>query len=162
MAKARGDVITGDLFDGAELFPVHVPRDLPRALDFNRRVANAMREAIRESGLSNDQVAARMTELLGYEEGAVTGAQLYAYTSAARETHTISLVRWKAFVRATGCLWLWEIVLEGEGLTLLQGEEAFHAQASLAESQGRRLLEEAERLRAKAPVEIRVRKRGAK
>lgn len=162
MAKARGDNATRDLFAVAHMFPVQAPSALPRALDFNRRVAVAMREAIRECGLSNDQVAARMTELLGYEEGAVTGAQLYAYTAVSRETHTVSLVRFKAFVRATGCVWLWEVILEGEGLTLLEGEEALHAQASLLRKRGQAQIDEADRLASAAPVEIRTRKRSHK
>ena len=158
MAKARGDQTTGDLFDVAQMFPVQVPSVLPRALDFNRRVAAAMAEAIRVCGKPRPLIAAEMTEILAYDEGEVTLSQLNAYTAVSRETHTISLVRWKAFIRATGCLWLWEIALEGEGLTLLQGEEAYHAQASVAEKAGRRLLEQAEQLRAAAPVEI-MRKR---
>ena len=154
MGKSRGDTQTGDLFAATQLFPVHVPQDLPRAFDFNRTIANAMREAIRASGLSNDQVAARMTELLAYEEGGVTGAQLYAYTAASRETHTISLVRFKAFVRATGAIWLWTIVLEGEGLTILEGKEALHAQASLMRKQALALLDEVKRIESAAPLHI--------
>ena len=157
MVKTRGDTKTTDLFDVQELFPVHAPRTLPKALDFNRSVAMAMREAIKESGKTNDQVAAEMTELLAYEDDKeVTGAQLYAYTAASRETHTVSLVRFKAFVRATGCTWLWEIVLEGEGLTLLQGEEAKHAQASYARKMAGHYLAQAKQLEAEAPVEVRT------
>lgn len=160
MAKVKTDTTTGDLFDVGQMFPVEAPRELHRALDYNRMIAMAMREAIKESGKSNDQVAAEMTELLGYDaEKVVTGAQLYAYTAASRETHTISLVRFKAFVRATGCTWLWDIALDGEGLTLLQGEEAFHAQASLAEAKARQLLAQAKQLRAIAPMEVKRRRR---
>lgn len=160
MAKAKGDTTTRDLFDVAQLFPVEAPRELVRAMDFNVGIACAMRQAIRESGLGNDGVAARMTTLLGYDDDRrITGAQLYAYTAGSRDTHNISLVRWKAFVRATGCLWLWDIVLDGEGLTLLQGEEAYHAQASLAEKQGRELLEQAKRLRQVAPITVTRRRR---
>lgn len=154
MTKSRGDTQTLDLFSGAELFPVLAPADLPKALDFNRRVAAAMSEAIRESGKTRALIAAEMTEILAYDEAEVTVFQLNTYTSAARETHNISLVRWKAFIRATGCLWLWKIALEGEGLTLLFGEEALHAQAGLAEKQGRALLEEAKRLRHTAPLVV--------
>lgn len=161
MARSRGDAHTADLFAVDRLFPVRAPAELARALDFNRRVAAAMSEAIRESGRSRAHVAAEMTELLGYADGGeVTVSQLNAYTATSRETHTISLVRWKAFVRATGCVWLWEIVLDGEGLTLLQGEEALHAQASLAEKQGRALLDQARALRQAAPVEVKRRRSG--
>lgn len=159
MTKARGDRDTQDMFDGDRLFPVRAPETLPRALDFNRRLATAMSEAIRECGKTRAEIAAEMTEILGYEDSEVSVAQLNAYTSAARETHTISVVRTKAFIRATGCVWLWEIVLDGEGLTLLQGEEALHAQASFAEKQAAELIKKAKRLREGAPVQVSRRRR---
>ncbi|HVY34345.1 MAG TPA: hypothetical protein VG960_07965 [Caulobacteraceae bacterium] len=155
MAKHKADQATADLFDHQRLFPVKAPQTLARALDFNRRICSAMSEAIKDSGLTREAICHRMTEILGYEEDTVvTIAQLNAYTSAARETHTISLVRWVAFVRATGCLWLWEVVLHDEGLTLLQGEEALLAQATLAEKRGQELLAEAKRLRTAAPLKV--------
>jgi hypothetical protein len=98
-----------------------------------------------------------MTEILGYEDdNCVTLSMLNAYTSAARETHTISLVRFVAFVRVTGCTWLWDVVLHPEGLVVLQGEEALHAQASLLEKQGREMLEAAAAARNAAPATVRV------
>lgn len=160
MAKSRHDRHTGDLFDVANLFPVEAPRSLPRALDLKAQIARAMGEAIRESGHRAPIVAALMTEILGEDE--VTPAQLYAYTAESRTSHNISLVRFIAFVRATGATWLWDMLLAPEGLTVLQGEEAFHAQASLAEKRGRQLLDEAKRLREAAPIQVRVRRRGAK
>jgi hypothetical protein len=59
-------------------------------------------------------------------------------------------------VRVTGCTWLWDVVLHPEGLVVLQGEEALHAQASLLEKQGRELLEAAEVARKAAPSKVRV------
>jgi hypothetical protein len=154
MAKARGDQRTPDMFDVSQLFPVAAPTSLPKALDFNRRICVAMSEAARECGKTIPVIAAEMTLLLGYEDSEVTTAQLYAYTAQSREKHTISLVRFKAFVRATGCLWLWDVMLEGEGLTLLQGGEALHAQASLAEKHGRELIAQAKALREAAPLHV--------
>lgn len=159
MAKARGDRATAELFDAEQLFPVRAPQTLPRALDFNRRLARAMSEAIRECGKPRAQVAGEMTELLGYADAAVTTDMLNAYTSEARETHTISAVRLKAFIRATGCTWLWDVLLEGEGVTLLQGREALHAQASLLRKQGEEVLARARALLEDAPVEVRRRRR---
>lgn len=151
MAKRKADRETGDLFSHARLFPVEAPRELANALDFNARLAAAMARAIRESGMDRYEIAARMSELLGVE---VSKAMIDAYTSAARETHTISVVRLKAFIRATGQLWLWQVVLEGDGLTLLQGEEALLAQAALARKQAAALAAEAKRLERLAPVHI--------
>jgi hypothetical protein len=56
----------------------------------------------------------------------------------------------------TGCTWLWDVVLHPEGLLVLQGEEALHAQASLYEKQGRELLERADAARRAAPAQVRV------
>lgn len=156
MSKRARHPDQGDLFDVQHLFPVRAPNTLPRALDFNRRLAIAMAEAIRLSPKSREAIAEEMTAILGYEDGSVTVSMLNAYTSAARETHTISLVRFIAFVRATGCTWLWDEVLHDEGLIILQGAEALHAQASLLEKQGRELLERAEVARQAAPSEVRV------
>ena len=154
MAKARRDQQTLDLFQHAQLFPVETPRELGSALDFNTKLSHAMSRALDEArvnGLSRAEVAARMSEILGQD---VSKGMVDAYTSQARDTHTISAVLFKAFVRATGCLWLWSVYLDGEGLTLLMGEEALHAQASLAEKRAKALMEEARQLRARAPLEI--------
>jgi hypothetical protein len=145
-----------DLFEATTLFAVKPPASMPRALDFNRRLAIAMAEAIRESGRSRDDIAAEMTSTLGYEDAEVTVAMLNAYTSAARETHNISVVRLLAFARATRAPWLWEVVLHEEGLTLLQGEEALHAQASLLRKQGQALLEQADAKLSAAPLQVRM------
>jgi hypothetical protein len=81
---------------------------------------------------------------------------LNAYTSAARETHTISLVRWKAFVRATGATWLWAEILRDEGLTILEGAEAHYARASILRKQGEELLAAAEAELGMAPAQVRI------
>ncbi len=77
-----------------------------------------------------------------------------AYTSPARDTHNISAVRLKAFVRATGCLWVWNVYHEGDGVTLLQGDEALLAQAAMARKQGTALIEEARRIERAAPIVV--------
>lgn len=160
MAKHRHDRATADLFDHVRLFPVETPRELENALDFNAKLAQAMSRACREAaeaGLDRFDIARRMSGILGVE---VTKGMIDAYTSQARESHTISLVRFKAFARATGCLWLWNVVLEGEGLTLLQGEEALLAQAALAEKRADALRAEARELKRRAPLEIKRSRRG--
>lgn len=158
MAKARCRSTT-DLFEHARLFPVETPRELENALDFNAKISQAIKRALeeaRDNGLDRFDVARRMSDILGTD---VSKGMIDAYCSQARETHTISLARFKALVRATGCLWLWNVVLEGEGLTLLQGDEAIHAQASLARTRAQALLEEAKRLERQAPLHIK--RRGA-
>lgn len=153
LTKLARDHRQADLFEGS-YFPVKAPRELPRALDLKRQISMMMGEAIRESGKTAPEIAVLMTELLGDDE--VTGAQLYAYTAQSRTYHNISLVRWIAFVRATGCHWLWDVVLHDEGLIVLQGEEALHAEASLLEKKGREMLSRAKSLQARAPLNVRV------
>lgn len=146
-----------DLFDVREAYPVLAPQELMRALDFNRTLANAMSLAIRQSGKPRELIAAIMTELLDYEDGnTVTVAMLNAYTSAARETHNISLTRFRAFVRATGATWLWAEILSEEGLTVLEGAEAHFARASILRKQGEELLAAAQAELSMAPAQVRV------
>jgi hypothetical protein len=152
--RRHRDEHTPDLFAHERLFPVEAPRELGSALDFNAKLAEAMSRALDEArghGLDRYEIAARMSKIMGTE---VSKGMIDAYTSVSRVDHTISAVRFKAFVRATGCVWLWNVYLDGEGLTILQGEEALHAQASLAEKQARALLEEAKRLRSEAPLHV--------
>lgn len=156
MAKAR-DPNQADLFEVQEAYPVRAPQELTRAIDFNRQLANAMSLAIRKAGKSREQICAEMTEVLGYEDGReMSVSVLNAYTSASRETHTISLVRFKAFVRATGATWLWAEVLKDEGLTILEGPEAHFARASILQKQGEALLAAAKAELEMAPATVRV------
>lgn len=157
MAKAPRHPDQADLFDVREAYPVLAPTELTRAIDFNRQLALAMSLAIRQSGKTRDLIADEMTDMLGYEDGnAVTVPMINAYTSAARETHTISLVRFKAFVRATGATWLWAEILKDDGLTILEGPEAHFARASIYQMQGEKLLELAKAELSKAPAQVRV------
>jgi hypothetical protein len=157
-AGARKHPDQADLFDVRDAFPVRAPAEVLKALDFNRRIAAAMSEAIRKCGKSREAIAAEMTLILGYDDSEITVAQLNAYTSAARETHTISLVRFLAFVRATGCVWLWDVVLHDEGLEILEGAEAHLARAALYRKQAEELLQAANAALAEAPSQVRVRR----
>ncbi|MEW5687199.1 MAG: hypothetical protein AB1942_19975 [Pseudomonadota bacterium] len=146
-----------DLFEVQKVFEVRAPQALMRALDFNRTIALAMGEAIQACGKSRETICAEMTDLLDYEDGKeMTVAQLNAYTSKARESHTISLVRFKAFVRVTGCNWLWDVLLHDEGLTILEGEEAHLARASLLQKKAEELLAQAKEALNAAPSTVRV------
>ena len=156
MAKVKGDTHTGDLFSTGRYFPVRQPESLPHALDLKRAFATAMGEAVRASGKTVPVSAAEMSEILADDH--VTAAQLYAYTSESRTSHTISIVRWIAFVRATRADWLWDFILRNEGMIVLKGEEALHAEASLLERQGRELLARAKSAREAAPLEVQFRK----
>lgn len=155
MSKAR-DPKQADLFELREAYPVLEPTDLRPATDFNRQLANDMAAAIRQSGKARDEIADEMTRYLGYEDNRITVAQLNAYTSAARETHTISVVRMRAFVRATGANWLWKRILADDGLTILEPGEAHFARAAILQKQGEQMLAAAKAELDLAPVTVRV------
>lgn len=126
---------TLDLFaDG--LFPVQAPKEPVPAMDFNVRIAQFIGRALKETSKSRAQIAAEMSEMLGED---VSVHMLNAYSSPAREEHRISLVRFKSLARVTASVWLWEAAVEGDGLTLLQGEEALLAQIGAVEQQKKAL-----------------------
>lgn len=156
MAKPARHPDQADLFEIREAYPVLEPQDLTRASDFNRQLANDMSAAIRQSGKTREEIADEMTRFLGYEENRITVAQLNAYTSAARETHTISVVRMRAFVRACNANWLWKRILADDGLTILEPGEAHFARAAILRKQGEQLLAAAEAELDLAPITVRV------
>lgn len=123
-AKAR-NVDQGDLFAEDQLFPVRRPLDGPRPVDLSLRVKTGMSRALKESADSAPIIAARMSEILGRE---ISTDMLYAYTAASKPEHDIGVVKFVAFVRATGALWLWDELVADDGLTVLQGREARLAQ----------------------------------
>lgn len=156
MAKVKRDTNTGDLFSTGRYFPVRQQEPLPPSQALKQTLSLAMGEAIRASGKTVPVIAAEMSKILVDDQ--VTTAQLYTYTSKSRTTHTISIVRWIAFVRATRADWLWDFILRNEGMIVLKGEEALHAEASLLERQGRELLARAKHAREAAPLELQFRK----
>jgi len=149
VARRAPDPNQSDLFDRVEFFPVRTEQTRMGSTDLKRQVATMMGEAIRTCGMTAPQIAAEMTRVL--RDDVVTPAQLYAYTAESRTTHTISIVRWIAFVRATGCTWLWDFMLKEDGLLVLEGEEALLAEATLLELRGQKLIAQARQVRARAP-----------
>jgi hypothetical protein len=157
VVKVKGDTLTGDLFAaGKTWFPVRQPMALPQSMDMKRNIATAMGAAIESCGKTRAVIAAEMTEILGDDE--VTTAQLFAYTAESKTSHTINIVRWIAFVRATGADWLWDHILRNEGMIVLKGEEAMHAEASLLQRQAKNLQDRARALQQAAPLEVHFRK----
>ncbi len=156
MSKRRHhrDADTLDLFQHERVFPVRAPQEFGTALDFNVRLAQAQARAIdeaREHKIDRFEIARRMSVTLGKE---VTKGMIDAYTAPSRGDHNISLIRFLAFVRATGCTWLWDVVLETEGLTVVQGEDAQLAQAAMAEKMAAHYAAEAKRLKAATPLQV--------
>ncbi|PZU17831.1 MAG: hypothetical protein DI589_25545 [Shinella sp.] len=109
-------------FFAAPIFPVRTAADRIDLDRYRARIKRAMSRAIRECPYDRPTIAARMAAYLGLP--AVTRAALDAYTAESKTTHDISLVRFSAFVHATGAVWLWDEVASVQGVTVLVGDEA--------------------------------------
>lgn len=124
MSRRRIPEGQGDLFTqaAAEYFPVRHPLDrAARSPDLSLRIKTALGKALKQCPDSADVIAARMTELLGQR---LSGHSLYTYTAPSKTDRQISLMEFVAFVRVTGALWLWDVLVEDDGLVVLQGSEA--------------------------------------
>lgn len=96
MARDRRDTTTADLLDWQPPEPAVRYEEPPRGATLGARVCRAMAMAL--EGLDREAVAREMGEYLGRS---VSKPMLDAYVSEARETHTISIVRFAALVHAT-------------------------------------------------------------
>ncbi|TCT39598.1 hypothetical protein [Martelella mediterranea] len=139
-------------FFAEPLFPV---REAAQSIDLERfraRVKRAMARAIRECPYDRPTIAARMAQYLSLPN--ISKATLDAYTAESKSGYDISLVRFKAFVRATGAVWLWDEVVSDDGLLLLEGDEARLAEIARLEQERRKLTADLKALTAR-PVNIR-------
>lgn len=104
------------------------------------------------SGLGADHLHCGLRRL-----PSISKATLDAYTAESNANHDISLARFKAFVRATGAVWLWDMIVSEDGLTLLEGDEARLAEIA-AIQQERKLLEK--QLKTLSSVPVNLKRRG--
>lgn len=109
-----------DLFD-RPVFETRSPvpdglLDLDR---FRLKIKGAMSKALKPH--DRTEIARRVGSMLG--SGAMSKAMLDAYTSPAKD-QDISLVRFKALVRAADAPALWDAAVSDDGLIVLQGDEA--------------------------------------
>ena len=145
--------LQGDLF-GDAVYPSRIPTDHVDGTRFRSKLKREMGRAIRECPHDRHVIALRMAQILGLDS--FSKATLDAYTAESKETHDISLVRFAAFVRATGATWLWDIVVAEEGLTMLDGDEARLAEIARLQQEQRELAAKLRTLRS-VPVTIRRR-----
>jgi hypothetical protein len=124
-----------DLFT-SPLFPVRQRTERVRPVDLSLRIKTALGQALKECADSVTIIAARMSELTGRE---ITADALYAYTAPSKPEHDISITRFVAFVRATGAAWLYDVLVEDEGLIVMEGREAHLAQLGLLQQERGRL-----------------------
>ncbi|MDP9590087.1 UNVERIFIED_ORG: hypothetical protein J2W19_002643 [Shinella zoogloeoides] len=147
----KPDPAQADMFS-APVFPSRQPVERIDIERFRSRLKREMARAIRECPYDRPTIAARMAAYLGLTS--ISKASLDAYTAESKEGHDISLVRFKAFVRATGAVWLWDVIVSEDGLLLLQGDEARLAEIERLRQEQRAVAKEIRRLTA-TPVRIR-------
>lgn len=138
------------------VFPVRTAATQIDLVRFRLKLKRAMAQAIRECPHSRAVVAARMAHYLGLPN--LTKSTLDAYTAESKEGYDITLVRFKAFVHATGAVWLWDMIVSEDGLTLLQGDEARLAEIARLQQEQRELAAKLKAMRS-VPVNIKGRAR---
>lgn len=137
------------------IFPV---RAATKAIDVSRfraKLKRGMAKAIRECPFDRPTVAARMAQYLGLPS--ISKTVLDAYTSESKLTHDISLVRFKAFVHATGAVWLWDMIVSEDGLLLLEGDEARLAEIARLQQEQRQI---GRQVRQLLSVPVTIKRRG--
>lgn len=145
-----------DLF----LEPVFPTRAAAVQIDMSRfraKLKRAMAQAIRECQHDRPTIAARMAQYLGLPN--LSKTTLDAYTAESKEGHDISLLRFKAFVKATGATWLWDMIVSEDGLIMLEGDEARLAEIARLQQEQRELATELRALRA---VPVNIKRRGTR
>lgn len=142
-----------DLFagiDASQLFPVRRPADSCRPLDVSLRIKTALGRALKECADSANVIAARMSDILGREQSV---DMLYAYTAPSKPEHDIPVTRLIAFVRATGATWLYDEIVQDEGLIVMGGREAELAQLGLLRQERAALEDQIRQIEKKLKIE---------
>jgi hypothetical protein len=122
---------------------------------FRSRMKRAMSKALRECPYDRNEVAGRMAKYLDQK---VSKSALDAYTAESKVNHDISLIRFKAFVHATGAVWLWDELVSDDGLTMLDGDETRLAEIAYWQQEQENIRAKLKALKA-VPVRVRERAR---
>jgi len=148
---------TPDLFEtmpAREVYPVRRPKEAARPMDFDARVARALSRACRECDLEREDIAARMAVIL--DRPSFSRHMLDGYTSEANApVRAIPLKALKAFVRVTGAVWIWDLIVEDDGCIVMEGEEARMAQRGYVRQQIEELKRLERALAKEPPVRVR-------
>lgn len=151
MVRQRGDQSTFDLFERPLPEPtVSFKAEEVRAASIAAKFCKAISLALKECGLSRDEVAARMSAYLGEQ---VSKAMIDAYTSEARETHNINVARFEALVHATGDFRLLSLMAERFGMIVVDKKYRHWINAAMAK-------DKADELHRLADAELRAAKAG--
>lgn len=136
------------------LFPSRAPAHSVDIGRFRAKLKRAMAQAIRECPHDRPTIAARMAQYLGLPS--ISKGMIDAYTAESKDSHDISLVRFKAFVHATGAVWLWDMIVSEDGLLLLEGDEARLAEIARLQQEQREI---ASRVKALLSVPVAIKRR---
>lgn len=150
MPRKPADPSQGELFHQS-VYPSRIADLTVDVTGFRSKLKKAMSRALKECPHDRAEVAKRMAVALGQDSFSL--ATLNAYTAESNETHDISLVRFKAFVRAAGANWLWDLIVADDGLTMLVGDEARLAEIARVEQEAGELAARLRDLKSK-PVHI--------
>lgn len=153
--RKASDPLQGDLFY-APVYPSRIADESMDLTGFRSKLKRAMSRALKECPYDRAEVAKRIAVALGQDHFSL--ATLNAYTAESNDTHDISLVRFKAFVRATGANWLWDLLVADDGLTMLVGDEARLAEIARVQQDRDALDQKLRALKAK-PVHVMRRQR---
>jgi hypothetical protein len=137
------------------VFPSRVPAKSVDIARFRAKLKRAMAQAIRECAFDRPTIAARMAQYLGLPS--ISKTMLDAYTAESKDSHDISLVRFKGFVHATGAVWLWDLIVSEDGLLLLEGDEARLAEIARLQQEQREI---ASRVKNLLAVPVTIKRRG--
>ncbi len=155
MPRKPADPGQGDLFY-EPVYPSRIASNDVDVTGFRGKLKRAMSRALKECPYERAEVAMRMALALGQDSFSL--ATLNAYTAESNDTHDISVVRLKAFVRATGAHWLWDLVVADDGLTMLVGDEARLAEIARVQQEKQALEDKLRQLKS-TPVRVMRRER---
>jgi len=139
----------GDLFAKA-VFESREPAAVFDADRFRLRIKSAMSAAITGRNLDRHAIASEMARTLNAP--GLSKAMVDAYTSPAKD-QDITLVRFKALVRAIDAPELWDIAVSDDGLLVLRGDEARLAEIARLQQEQRAIGDRLRKLRS-VPVNI--------
>jgi hypothetical protein len=114
-----------DLIKNQEATLLGRSTDEPGSLNMTSAVRNALYEAIKQSGLTRWQIAAKMSELLDQE---VSKYMLDAWTSESKEGHRFPMEYAPAFCKATGSNRVLETVCRPVGMFALPCPDALRSE----------------------------------
>jgi hypothetical protein len=119
-----------------------------RAATLPHLICRAVSAALKDTDLSRESVAKRMSEFLGGDP--VTVNMLNAYASPAREEHSISMARFVALLHATRDRRLLELLAEPLGWAVIEQKYLPMIELAAVTERQRELSQHANALRRKA------------